>query len=231
VDGPIQQPSKSLSLLGWVQLIATSQAGRIVLLRTIINGIIGVIFSLTLYSWMHRIPYFVLVLVLGFYLYFGCLFAFEVGAAVPACLLGLQSQRQFNMPYLADSLVDFWGRRWNLLVNNLLRVSVYEPVLGFLSRGEKSKKWERAVSTAATFLVSGLMHELLICYETRTWPTWGMTTFFVLNGLGAILEAFVQPRKFLRLPRIVTWAYTKFFVYFTAYWFFMPSILHSGLLS
>ncbi|PWA48106.1 long-chain-alcohol O-fatty-acyltransferase [Artemisia annua] len=35
---------------------------------------------------------------------------------------------QFNEPYLATSLQDFWGRRWNLVVSSILRPIVYNPI-------------------------------------------------------------------------------------------------------
>ena len=38
-------------------------------------------------------------------------------------------QPHFDSPYLATSLRDFWGRRWNLTAANTLRFLVYEPIL------------------------------------------------------------------------------------------------------
>lgn len=51
-------------------------------------------------------------------------------AASPARLiLGLRLEPQFNNePYLATSLQDFWGRRWNLATVSILHSTVYEPV-------------------------------------------------------------------------------------------------------
>ncbi|CAD6261268.1 unnamed protein product [Miscanthus lutarioriparius] len=42
--------------------------------------------------------------------------------------LGMEMEPQFDRPYLASSLRDFWGRRWNLMVSAILRPSVYDPV-------------------------------------------------------------------------------------------------------
>ncbi|KAJ6429979.1 hypothetical protein OIU84_021400 [Salix udensis] len=64
-----------------------------------------------------------------------------------------------NEPYLSTSLQDFWGRRWNLMVTNLLRHTVYKPVRSSL--GSLLGQWAPLPAVAASFLVSGLMHELL----------------------------------------------------------------------
>ncbi|RVW70226.1 Protein enhanced downy mildew 2 [Vitis vinifera] len=49
-------------------------------------------------------------------------------AAIPArAIPGFELEPQFNEPYLTTSLQDFWGRRWNLSVTNILRPTVYDP--------------------------------------------------------------------------------------------------------
>uniref|UniRef100_F6HEL3 Wax synthase domain-containing protein n=1 Tax=Vitis vinifera TaxID=29760 RepID=F6HEL3_VITVI len=50
-------------------------------------------------------------------------------AAAPARAIGLELEPQFNEPYLATSLQDFWGRRWNLMVSSILRPTIYFPIL------------------------------------------------------------------------------------------------------
>ncbi|KAK4360075.1 hypothetical protein RND71_022304 [Anisodus tanguticus] len=38
----------------------------------------------------------------------------------------------FDEPYKTSSLQDFWRRRWNLMVTNILRPTVYDPVRIFV---------------------------------------------------------------------------------------------------
>lgn len=94
-------------------------------------------------------------------------------------------------PYRAAGLGEFWGRRYNLVVSNTLRFSVFEPLQQLLqcpkrecctwsqqprdcSSGCSRQRPGRcracftrcsvahAVATTAAFAVSGLMHELCV---------------------------------------------------------------------
>jgi hypothetical protein len=61
-------------------------------------------------------------------------------------VLGMEMEPQVDRPYLASSLGDFWGRRWNLMVPAILRPSVYGPVRA---------RFGDAAGVLASFLVSG----------------------------------------------------------------------------
>ncbi|CAK9165477.1 unnamed protein product [Ilex paraguariensis] len=50
-----------------------------------------------------------------------------VSSAVVRALVGLELEAPSDEPYLSTSLQDFWGRRWNLIVTNTLRHTVYKP--------------------------------------------------------------------------------------------------------
>lgn len=40
----------------------------------------------------------------------------------------------FDEPYLATSLQDFWGRRWNLMVSSIFRSAIYAPTRDVFKR-------------------------------------------------------------------------------------------------
>lgn len=64
---------------------------------------------------------------------------FEGIAATVSPLLGIELEAAYDKPFLAHSLANFWGQRWNILISDLLRVSVYDPVLLLCSgTGERS---------------------------------------------------------------------------------------------
>ncbi|XP_074271937.1 acyl-CoA--sterol O-acyltransferase 1-like [Silene latifolia] len=52
-------------------------------------------------------------------LFLGC------AASLSRFLLGIELEPQFNDPLSTTSLQDFWGKRWNLMVTNILRPTIY----------------------------------------------------------------------------------------------------------
>lgn len=141
-------------------------------------------------------------------------------------LLGLQLEPQFNEPYLSSSLQDFWGRRWNLIVTGILRPTVYKPVLS-LSTNILGRKWATMPAVMATFIVSGLMHELIFYYLGRVKPTWEITWFFLLHGVFLIIEIYAKKviNGRFKLPRIIGTILTVGFVMITGFWLFFPQLL------
>ncbi|XP_023525214.1 probable long-chain-alcohol O-fatty-acyltransferase 5 [Cucurbita pepo subsp. pepo] len=142
---------------------------------------------------------------------------------------GIELEPPSNEPYLATSLRDFWGRRWNLLVSNTLRWSVFLPVRAAVS-GVLGRRRAAVVAVFATFVVSGLMHELLFYYVTGAVPTWEVTGFFVLHGVCVVLEFWVKKAlgENWRLHWAVAGPLTLAFVVITAAWLFFPPLLKTG---
>ncbi|KAL3636722.1 hypothetical protein CASFOL_019021 [Castilleja foliolosa] len=159
--------------------------------------------------------------------YLGVELVLAVTAEPVRAVLGLELEPQFDEPYLATSLQDFWGRRWNLVATGILRPTVYDPV-----RRMVSGNWARPVATMATFLVSGLMHEVCFYYLTRAFPTWEVTCFFVLQGICVVAE--VGVKKALGgggwgLRKAVSRPLTVGFVAVTGGWLFFPQVIRNGV--
>ena len=178
----------------------------------------------------HFHPY----VILGFYcchVYLGVELVLALTAYLTMFLnLGFEIEPQFNEPYLATSLQDFWGRRWNLMVSRILRPTVYDPVREITSP-YIGKLYSRLPAIFFTFLVSGLMHELIYFYLTRARPTWEVTWFFVLHGVCTALEVAVKKavNDRFRLHRAVSGLFTVVFVAVTGVWLFLPQILRNGM--
>lgn len=141
-------------------------------------------------------------------------------AALARALLGEELEPPFDRPYLAASLRDFWGRRWNLAVPALLRPCVFRPVR---ARAGGSA----AAGVAAAFLVSGVMHEVMFYYITMEPGNGEVTAFFAIHGACVVAEAWCARRW--RLPRPVATALTLGFVTGTASWLFFAPVIRSGL--
>ncbi|XP_062225851.1 probable long-chain-alcohol O-fatty-acyltransferase 5 [Phragmites australis] len=147
-------------------------------------------------------------------------------AALARALLGAELEPQFDRPYLASSLRDFWGRRWNLMVPAVLRPCVYHPARA---------RFGAPAGVLAAFLVSGLMHEVMFYYITLEPGTGEVVAFFALHGACAVAEGWCaawQSQSGLwwwRPPRPVATALTLAFVTGTASWLFFAPVIRSGL--
>ncbi|XP_075081975.1 acyl-CoA--sterol O-acyltransferase 1-like [Nicotiana tabacum] len=132
----------------------------------------------------------------------------------------------FDEPYLASSLQDFWGKRWNLMVTNILRPTVYDPVRS-IAMDWIPRKWAPLPAVLATFFVSGLMHEVIFYYIGRLKPSGEVMVFFLLHGLALALEIVIK--KVLNgriwIPRIISGPLALAFIIFTSFWLFFPPFL------
>ncbi|OWM85844.1 probable long-chain-alcohol O-fatty-acyltransferase 5 [Punica granatum] len=144
-------------------------------------------------------------------------------------LIGVELEPPSDEPYLSTSLQDFWGRRWNLVVTDSLRQTVYKPIRRAV-QPILGVQWAPLPAVLASFLVSGIMHELLFYYITRAVPTWEVTWFFVFHGMCVILEVGIkvavkgrwQLHPALSGPMVVV------FVVVTATWWFYPPLVRNG---
>lgn len=119
---------------GWIAALKgvdESQEMHTVVIRLLFKFVCVMVMT---YSFDYRasMPIGLLYFLYSFYIYVVCSLIFEGIAAVVSPLMGIELEPSFDKPFLAHSLADFWGKRWNLLVSNLLRVSVYDPVLRLL---------------------------------------------------------------------------------------------------
>lgn len=162
------------------------------------------------------------------HVYLGVELVLAITAQPVRAVIGLELEPQFNEPYLATSLQDFWGRRWNLMVTSILRPTVYLPVLRISTR-VVGGRWALPPAILATFLVSGLMHEVIYYYLTRARPTWEVTWFFVLHGV--LVAAEVGLKKALAgrwtLHRAVSGPLTVAIVAVSGGWLFFPQLIRN----
>ncbi len=114
-----------------------------------------------------------------------------------ALMFGLVLPINFNAPYIADSIRDFW-RRWHMTLSRFLRDYLYIP-LGGSRHGEA----RLLAALMATMLLGGLWHG-----AGWTFVAWGG-----IHGVGlAINHLWNQHGK--PLPKPLAWIFTLTVVYF-----------------
>ncbi|OVA20216.1 hypothetical protein BVC80_157g2 [Macleaya cordata] len=106
-------------------------------------------------------------------------------------ILGLELEPHSNNPYLSTSLQDFWGRRWNLPITNILRPTIYDPMRYIFTR-IFGRRWATFPSVLITFMVSGLMHELMFYNMRNVKPTWEVTWSLLFHGFCTATEIEVK---------------------------------------
>ncbi|KAG9144099.1 hypothetical protein Leryth_013748 [Lithospermum erythrorhizon] len=145
-------------------------------------------------------------------------------------ITGLELEKPSNEPYLSTSLQDFWGRRWNLTVTNALRQTVYYPVRTALENILGKGWFPSCLAMLASFVVSGLMHELIIYQITHVSPSWDMTLFFVIHGVLVVIEVTLKKwfKGKLKLPWFVSGPITIGIVLASAFRFFFQPLISIG---
>nr|CAB3482507.1 unnamed protein product [Digitaria exilis] len=185
---------------------------------------VAVIAAITrLYKYFHEMHLYVRLVLYGVHVWCSMELLFAGAAAACRGVLGVEVKPQFDKPYLATSLQDFWGRRWNLPVSAILRASVYDPV-----RARAGKE----AGVVATFVVSGLMHEALVYYFTLEPPTGEMVAFFLLHGVCRVAEDWCAPRWTARgwpaPPRHVARVLVLLFFMATSFSLIFPPVYREG---
>nr|GLL28732.1 acyl-CoA--sterol O-acyltransferase 1-like isoform X2 [Ipomoea trifida] len=155
-------------------------------LKAVLMGLI-----IGIYDYSDSINPTVILIIYGFHIYLFLDIILAFVAALARAILGLELEPTFNEPYLSSSLQDLWGSRWNLMVNHIMPPTVYSP---FYDVSDKylGRKWATYPAVIATFMVSGLMNELIYFYLGRVKPTWEITWFFLLHSVCVAVKIVVK---------------------------------------
>jgi alginate O-acetyltransferase complex protein AlgI len=135
-----------------------------------------------------------------------------------SCLLGFKPIKNFNMPYQALSLQDFW-RRWHISLSEWLRDYIYIP-LG----GSKNGKFRKYVNLLLTMAIGGFWHGTGINFIV-----WGMIHGggLVVNHLGKDWSQnlhFQKENLGSKIGHIGNWFLTFSFVTLSWVFFQSPSL-------
>lgn len=115
-----------------------------------------------------------------------------------ALLFNIRLPINFNSPYKATSIQDFW-RRWHITLSRFLRDYVYIP-LG----GNRGAKYRTYLNLFATFLIGGLWHG----------ASWMFVIWGALHGAALVLHRIWSGLGFKMRP-LMGWVATFMFINFT----------------
>jgi hypothetical protein len=122
-------------------------------------------------------------------------------------LAGFDSLDSMRQPLLLSrSIKEFWGKRWNLVIHNMMWRSFFKPLA---ARGGTTSRYAGAL---LAFVMSGLFHEYMWLitnwYHMETYTVGSPTTFFLIQfaltaiesvlaktWLGKIVASFPSPAR------------------------------------
>ncbi len=115
---------------------------------------------------------------------------------------GVAVQPIMRFPFLATTLADFWGQRWNRAYRRVSFDYFFCPAV---------VRFGAAGGTLLAFFVSGLFHELVISFPADG-GYGGPTAYFFIQGLGLLLERRAFCRGLMQRHPLLGWLYTLAFV-------------------
>jgi alginate O-acetyltransferase complex protein AlgI len=96
-----------------------------------------------------------------------------------ARLFNINLTQNFNSPYIATSVADFW-RRWHISFSRWILDYIFKPLQ---MQWRNWKYWGTAAALMVTFLVSGIWHG----------ASWGFVIWGLLHGVYLACSVFYRP--------------------------------------
>jgi len=96
-----------------------------------------------------------------------------------ARMFGIDLTQNFQRPYFATSIADFW-RRWHVSFSRWILDYIFKPLQ---MRWREGRNWGTAAALLITFLISGIWHG----------SSWGFVVWGLLHGLYLSCSIFYRP--------------------------------------
>jgi len=125
-----------------------------------------------------------------------------IGAAL---LFNIKLPINFNSPYKATGMIDFW-KRWHITLTNFITTYIYTPIIRSFNKLDLHKAM---FATVITFLIAGLWHG----------ASWMFVMFGGLHGLGIAVNHYWQKKAKIKMNKFLAWFITFNFVNITFIFF------------
>ena len=99
-----------------------------------------------------------------------------------ALILNIRLPKNFNSPFLAENIINFW-QRWHITLTFFLTNYFYNPWLKSLKKITFTKSM---IVTFVVFVFAGLWHG----------PSWLFVTFGVIHGVGLVFNQIMRKNNF-----------------------------------
>ena len=126
-------------------------------------------------------------------------------------MFGIRLPLNFDSPYKATSIIDFW-RRWHMTLSRFLRDYLYIP-LG----GNRKGPARRYINLLTTMVLGGLWHGA--GWTFIVWGTLHGVNLCINHAIAAVRDRIVLPSSFALLERCLAWL-TTFIAVVVAWVFF-----------
>jgi alginate O-acetyltransferase complex protein AlgI len=141
-----------------------------------------------------------------------------------AMIMGFRFPENFNNPYTAGSITEFW-RRWHMSLSNWLRDYVFLPRAYASSRrlkkdrymGLKAEQWIYMEATLVTMLICGVWHG-----AAWTFIVWGLFQGLIMILERLFLLKFYKKKRYIAVP-------VTFFLTILGWMMFRAENIHQGL--
>ncbi len=117
-------------------------------------------------------------------------------------IFGINLTENFNNPYLATSIADFW-RRWHISFSRWILDYIFKPLqMGWRDRGRAGT----ALALLVTFVISGIWHG----------ATWGFVIWGLLHGIYLASSVYYKPyqKKLYKLLKVEKSRWLKWYQVF-----------------
>ena len=118
-----------------------------------------------------------------------------------ALLFNIKLPQNFNSPYKATGMIDYWNR-WHITLSVFITTYIYTPILRSFKRASFGKAM---TTTIAAFLISGIWHG----------AHWMFVFWGLLNGLGVVINHYWRKTIKFKIHKVLAWFITFNFVNIT----------------